>query len=360
MKMMTNDKLSILKGGKLYSIEMSDPRFEEAEKLYHEDSIEEFIQLVVDSYEESVFKSENIEGFEVSETEISYKGRKIEGILKEKLKNLLKKNLSILPFSKFLDNLYKNPSSNSIKQLYDFLSYKDLPIDEEGYIIAYKGVNYDYYSSHGNTRTKVLQGVVDEAGRILNTPGSKIAVERSDVDDDFNNHCSFGLHVGSYDYASGFASRVVMVRVNPADAVSVPRDCSFQKLRCCAYEVICDFESEIQAPLVEVKDSTLIEHDRDDDYEDFRNSKEREIEIVDFIESELSDILVNEKINKIFFYEFSEYDFYDELVDFIVELNPLGLAEDESYTPLEIESVIANLMRKHSTFPLQGDMVILN
>jgi acyl carrier protein len=49
------------------------------------------------------------------------------------------------------------------------------------------------------------------------------------------------LHVGSLEYAKGWGQRVVLVEVDPADVVSVPSECSCQKLRCCKYVVLAEY-----------------------------------------------------------------------------------------------------------------------
>jgi hypothetical protein len=36
---------------------------------------------------------------------------------------------------------------------------------------------------------------------------------------------------------------VVKVKINPRDVVSVPRDCDFQKLRTCRYEVLAEIDN---------------------------------------------------------------------------------------------------------------------
>jgi hypothetical protein len=61
------------------------------------------------------------------------------------------------------------------------------------------------------------------------------------VDDDANRTCSSGLHFCSQDYLSHFGgsdSRVVIVKINPRDVVSIPTDYDFSKGRCSRYEVI--------------------------------------------------------------------------------------------------------------------------
>ena len=49
-----------------------------------------------------------------------------------------------------------------------------------------------------------------------------------------------GLHVGTFDYAQGWGrnGKVLEVRVNPRDIVSVPHRLRAQKLRCCRYRVV--------------------------------------------------------------------------------------------------------------------------
>lgn len=194
--------------------------------------------------ERNAFNQLDIEGFAFDGEKATYKGYTLCGSLLEHARFVITNDLGVERFSKFLDNLFNNPSSSSVNELMDFLNYKRLPIDEDGYVIGYKGVNQDEWSCTGNTDTVVKQGQVDERGRILNTNGAVIEVARNQVDDNRDNNCSHGLHVGSWDYASDFGVRVKMVRFNPRDAVSVPTDCRCQKIRVCKYEVLRDVERE--------------------------------------------------------------------------------------------------------------------
>ena len=204
-----------------------------------------------------------------------------------KVKSIIEDGLPIGHFEKFWENLKENPSSSSVDELVDFLSYKELPITEDGFLVAYKGVKNDYYSSTGNTKTKVLQGKVDGMGRIFNGIGEVIEVLRRDVDDDRSNECSHGLHVGSLDYASGFATKMVLVKVNPADVVSVPKDYSFQKCRVSKYEVLSDFVVEIEDSVVsETGEETLVSE------EDDNSSTDRDIlikRVSAYIERKIDD-----------------------------------------------------------------------
>ena len=191
-------------------------------------------------------------GFKISPEEVSYKGETLPKALADKVRSIHREGLPINLFEKFWQNLQDNPSASSVNELYEFLAYKELPITDDGCFLAYKGLENDFWSISGNKDTKVVKGEVDNCGRILNSVGAEIEVKRRDVDDNRDNHCSFGLHVGSLDYARGFArGSVVVVKVNPKDVVSVPTDYNCQKCRVSAYKVVSVFEQEIKAPVVD-------------------------------------------------------------------------------------------------------------
>ena len=136
-----------------------------------------------------------------------------------------------------------NPSSNSIEELYTFLGYRSLPITPDGKVLGYKGVQENFYSTTGNADTVVVQGTTNENHQIFNGVGETIEVQRRCVDDNKDNHCSHGLHIGSFDYAEGWSGcdgKLLLVEFDPQDAVSVPTDCSFQKLRVSKYKVVAD------------------------------------------------------------------------------------------------------------------------
>lgn len=191
------------------------------------------------------------DGFEVVDETVYYQGEELPPSLVQKVLSVMRDGLPLIHFEKFWQRLQNNPSSSSVKELTDFLSYKELPITEDGYFIAYKGVDNDYYSVHGNTKTKVIKGTVDDSGRIFNGVGEEIEVVRRDVCDNRDIGCSEGLHVGSHDYAKGWGTKMVIVKVDPADVVSVPSDCSFQKCRVCKYVVVGEYEEEIQSSVVD-------------------------------------------------------------------------------------------------------------
>lgn len=206
------------------------------------------------------------DGFVVSETEVSYKGEVLPDVLAKKIRAIVAEGLPITLFGKFWENLQQNPSASSVREGFDFLAYKELPITDDGCFLAYKGLTDDYWSISGNLKTKVIKGKVDGSGRIFNGINEEIAVRRFDVDDNRAHHCSFGLHVGSLDYAKDFSrgGKIVVVKVNPKDIVSVPTDHNCQKCRVSAYKVVAVFESEITAPITDENAVKIESKDRID------------------------------------------------------------------------------------------------
>lgn len=127
----------------------------------------------------------------------------------------------------FWERLAKNPSWRSVNQLWGFLANKGIPIDQDGFILAYKSVNSNWTDCH--------------TGTIVNTPGSTHTMPRNKISDDANEPCHFGYHVGALEYAQSFgpASRkLIICKVDPADVVCIPKDSGQQKMRTCKYEVI--------------------------------------------------------------------------------------------------------------------------
>ena len=151
---------------------------------------------------------------------------KLGGVVVERILEFLKDGLPHEPLANFIVKLYENPSSRSVEQLYCFLEKGNFPICEDGDFIAYKAVKADFTDKH--------------TGTISNEVGTVVAMRRNQVNENPDHGCSYGLHAGSWRYATGFASgddKLLMVKIQPQDVVSVPNE-DHGKLRCCRYEVI--------------------------------------------------------------------------------------------------------------------------
>lgn len=163
----------------------------------------------------------------IDETGVYYNNTKITSYLANKMMQFFKDGFPVEPYCKFLDNLYDNPSRTAVEELYLFLEAANLPITEDGCFIAYKAIRNNWKDIHSNT--------------FDNLPGTTHVMPRNAVDDNRNNVCSYGFHAAAYEYARSFMpsdGRLVAVKINPRDVVSVPADYNNQKLRTCAYTVL--------------------------------------------------------------------------------------------------------------------------
>lgn len=96
------------------------------------------------------------------------------------------------------------------------------------------------------------------------------------------------VHVGSLEYVRGFASgygspdgdRIVIVEFDPQSAVSVPKDCSYQKIRVCQYTVLEEFTGMLPEfeGHVEEDDEELEFWDIDEDGDDVINITTEDLE----------------------------------------------------------------------------------
>lgn len=277
----SDQSATLIYEGKPYTLSASQPNFTPFKKALIKGDFETAINYLDIK---TTIKNWSDGELRVDNGAVYYFSERLHGAVVDKLLDLIQAGMDTsAPFIKFIKNLLDNPSKSSVDELYDFLSYKSLPIDEDGYVIGYKGVASDGWSISGNTQTTVLQGEVNERGQILNRVGDTIEVQRRCVDDDRRNQCSHGLHVGSFDYAKSWAGngKLLMVRFNPADAVSVPEDCSCQKLRVSKYEILEEIEivddSEIEKPFYGVYTNGNTEEENDYDY-DYNDEEEYEDE----------------------------------------------------------------------------------
>lgn len=262
--------------GKAVRVTAEDPRYEDIKKAVMknmEDKLIELLDTPVESYKlkkitkvaEKTASFGNLK-FVITEKDgvphhkVTYKMRELPEVLGKYLYNLYEEGCNEFShYFMFLDNILNNPSERARNELYTFLASRHLPITDHGTFLAYKGVRADMYSVNGNKKTRVLSGKVNSAGHILNNPGDTITVVTEDVDSNCNNYCSCGLHVGTWEYASGFGHTVVAVDVNPADVVSVPLDCGCEKCRVSSYKVLQVVNDQFTTTDVKVQDTNVSE-----------------------------------------------------------------------------------------------------
>ena len=153
----------------------------------------------------------------------------------------------------FAKNLDLNPSRCSVQQLYGWLKETNLTLTEDGHFIAYKGLKEDW-TDH-------------QTGTFDNSVGKTVKMKRNQVDEDPNNSCSHGLHVGNFEFAhsnygGGLSngSRSIAVKIHPKDVVAVP-NIEHEKMRVCEYFVLEECKHETPSPIYE-------EVDLEDPYEE--------------------------------------------------------------------------------------------
>jgi len=177
---------------------------------------------------------------EVKNGKVFYEGEEVHGAISKRILEFMSKGLPFEPLVNFLNNLMENPSMQSQKELYDFLEHQYLPVTEDGHFLAYKAVRSDYMDKY--------------AGKFRNKVGDVCHMTRAKVDDNRGVGCSQGLHAGALNYVAGYGSldagdKIVIVKINPKDVVSVPSDCNCEKLRTCRYEVVGEYQGELLKPL---------------------------------------------------------------------------------------------------------------
>jgi hypothetical protein len=156
-----------------------------------------------------------------------WKGKELNTGLSVRMIQMLQEGFPVEPMVNFMENLYKNPSHRAVTELYGFLEKNNLPITPDGHFLAYKKVRKDFLDIH--------------SGTMDNSIGKIVEMERHEVNDNKDQTCSTGLHFCGLSYLPHFGSydsRTVIVKINPADVVSIPSDYNDAKGRACRYEVI--------------------------------------------------------------------------------------------------------------------------
>lgn len=172
----------------------------------------------------------------VKNGEVTYMGQVIHNTLTMRMLDMFDEGFDIDPLVNFMLNLMQNPSKTAVDELYLWLETSNLSITPDGHFLAYKKVRGDYRDIHSAT--------------FDNTPGKICQMPRNQVDDNRNRTCSQGLHFCSESYlahfgSSGSSDKVVLLKINPADVVSIPSDYSNAKGRTWKYEVLEDVTDRV-------------------------------------------------------------------------------------------------------------------
>lgn len=247
--------LTLFFGGKTYNVAADHPNYNkirDALKASDEKALVKLIDVV------STVNKYTGKAVEIVAGVVYYKGNPMHNVVAQRILQLMTEGFPFQNFVNFLENVMQNPSSRAVDELFTFLMNQNLPVTEDGHFLAYKRVQDNWMDIY--------------SGKIDNSIGKIVTMERNLVDDDFRQHCSRGLHVGAISYVHGYGSggHIVICKVNPADVVSVPDDCNFTKLRTCRYEVMYEYTGDLTEALYSAKGGPAARNlDNDDDsYED--------------------------------------------------------------------------------------------
>jgi hypothetical protein len=248
----------LLLDGKEYSINAGNSSFSKALEAYNAKDWESFIYIVNPEIRlKSLYAS--YEGIEVKDGNLYVFGDPIHSTIAKRVISFIEHGLDCVHLFKFILKLNMNPSKRAVDELYTFLEHRALPVTDNGNFLAYKAVRADYTDKY--------------SGKFLNTIDSVLEMPRNKVDDNKENGCSYGFHAGSVDYAKNFMDRdghLMLVEINPADVVSIPTDCQFQKLRTCKYKVVGEYEIDLNDPMY----ASRFQTDQDDDVDVWNDEEE--------------------------------------------------------------------------------------
>jgi hypothetical protein len=219
--------------GKTYNIASSDGRYLKILEAIKANKLD----LIPDLTDTTLALRQG--GVDVREGVVYMDNKALPESLSDRVLQFFNEGLPYEPLLKFWKKLQLNPSFNSRTQLFMFLEHNGHPITTEGNFIAYRSVRSDFKDHH--------------TGKMDNSVGNLVKVDRIDVDDNPNNTCSNGLHVACLSYAQDFGSNrvIIDVEVNPEHVVAVPTDYNGTKMRVCEFKVIAISEGLRQETLAQ-------------------------------------------------------------------------------------------------------------
>lgn len=221
----------------------------------------------------------------ITNDEVYFRNVKVPEYLAHRILEHVKNKDPIDSLCRFVEKLFENPDNRIIDQLFNWLEIGSMPLFSDGDILAYKMIRSDYFSHaiDNRTGTRMFQGI-----------GEVVSMNRVDCDSNPNQVCSTGLHFCSYEYLPKYGNmvyddgnRVIIVKINPKNVVSIPVDYNFTKGRCCEFEVVGEVpfdELATKFNLTRVVSSFgTYNSDEEDDLED--DYEEEETREFDFIAS---------------------------------------------------------------------------
>jgi hypothetical protein len=220
--------------GRITLVLNSKPHTIETDHKFYQEILKALKEKTYDKIESLVNIGKSItqysQGFvKVIDGEIFYKNIAVNNKLTNRILNFMNDGLPFEPIINFFENVMQNPLVSAQNETYEFSEHNDLPLTEDGCFLAYKRVRNDFKDFY--------------TGTYDNSVGKIVKMKRVDCDACRANTCSRGLHFCSFNYLReyhGGEGRVIIVKINPKNIISIPTDYNLSKGRCCEYFVIAE------------------------------------------------------------------------------------------------------------------------
>ena len=225
--MITAESLSVFTGGNFYQVPRHHKNWDAIVLAITESRWDDIPGLIDVAQKLRDFGH----GITVEDGVVHLDGKPISGPAVEHFLDIIDADLPAETWAAYTADLFKNSSYRVINYATAWIAKnKSLTLMPDGRIVGYKAIRSDWFDKHTGKSN-------------CYTIGSVHTMPRGMVDDNPDNGCSYGLHVGSYDYAKSFSSygdRIVLVAFWPSDIVSVPTE-DEAKVRVCKLEVIAEY-----------------------------------------------------------------------------------------------------------------------
>ena len=291
----TSKRLTTIIDSVPYSVDLDHLKYQELVDATNNGDKDEFLK----AYNYKTVITEKTNGkIKVIDEEVYYDGTQLHGTIVDRILKMIDFDENMDSMIKFLENLFDNPSMNSVNQLYNFLDKENLPITDDGCFLGYKSVvTYKGSVKTDENGKNINNGdLVDKYSKtIRNNIDDIVSKPRNKIDDNPNSHCSHGLHVGGLNYSgpngwyNGDTDTILIVKVNPKDCVSVPNDHNFEKLRVCEYKVVSIYKGALNKPV----------YNEEDDL-DYNKNYEVEEKSDNVVEAKLENLGFDDKINFVY------------------------------------------------------------
>lgn len=251
--LLSENTLTLFHNDGVYTASSKDSNWNEVVQAMKEQDYDKVVTLI--NLTESLIDYVN-GSVMITDYNVFYQGEPVDPVLTQYILRIKKDGFPFQHMLLFIENLYENPSYRSREQLFRWMQRNNVTVTEDGHFVAYKRIKYDW--------TDVYTGKID------NSPGRIVEMERCRISDDPTELCSTGLHVASLGYLKGYGGeRLVAVKVNPADVVSVPVDHDDTKMRVCRYEVLHELPMSLVDENREAWTRSVCNADgTEDDYDD--------------------------------------------------------------------------------------------